>query len=577
MLRHGSITNFACSILLITVAGPAIAQDGTDAYDDEVALEAYCGWVRAQASSRASLLVSPDVFGIAGPTASGFEETGDEYQAYKDVDLRVTAGIQYRFANLHRGVLARQVGEAECDRYEAQQQLKRLLELGDDIGKQPAIEAQLDVLQEAIPRGEALVELLEQGLELNFATVEELYGARLQVDGLRKQVRALRQESERLQRMPEAGDTPLDERLRSWSDADDELVRLDGRIRKASAWNVDLRGGYDQLLGEPRDIPAFAQLRVSYNLGGFGQIAAERKAREARATWRGVGSESLQHRVETLRFELLALRDAEVERLAEVAPLMDDVSGRLHSLESVDTDRSRKVREELWLDFVRLDAERAFIETHIAELDRQLGLPPSTGGGSAASAPIPAPAPEGARLAEFKVTSGKVGQVEPGRLEITAPKVRAVLRKGGADVAEARFVYLGPTEETTALGSGAVRQQLGLKLRAIDGCNLVYVMWRFEPESKIAISVKLNPGQSTHAQCGNGGYTQVAYIDVPPVVPGEPHVLRASMDGRELTVWADGEEVWRGELDEAVQDFTHGHVGFRSDNTHFEMEFLGGE
>ncbi len=570
MLRQRPSWIFACSLFLLALVGrgsPASAQD--EFSDDEIALEAYCGWVRAQAASRASLLVSPDLFGIAGPTASGFEETGDEFQTYNDVDLRVTAGVQYRLSSLHKGVLARQVGEAECDRYEAQQQLKRLLELGDDIGRAEAIEAQLVVLEQAIPRGEALVDLLEQGLELNFSTVEELYGARLQVDGLRKQVRALRQEADRLRRMPDAGDSPLDDRLRAWSDADDELVRLDGRIRQASSWNVDLRGGYDQLIGEPREIPAFAQIRVSYNLGGFGQIAAERRAREARAAWRGVGSESLQYRVETLRSELLVLREAEVERLAEVAPLMDDVQARLASLESVDTDLSRKVREELWLDFVRLDSERAFIVAHLAALDRQLGLTPVE-----ASAPVPSPGP--ARRAEFKVTCGKVGQGEPGRLEVTEPKVRAVLRQGGGDAAEARFVYLGPTDETTALGSGDVRQQLGLKLRAVDGCNLVYVMWRFAPESKIAVSVKLNPGQSTHDECGNGGYTQVAYIDLPPVTPGEEHVLRARVDGRELTVWADDAEVWRGELAEAVAGLG-GHVGFRSDNARFEMEFTPGE
>ena len=33
------------------------------------------------------------------------------------------------------------------------------------------------------------------------------------------------------------------------------------------------------------------------------------------------------------------------------------------------------------------------------------------------------------------------------------------------------------------------------KLRAEDACNLVYVMWRIEPQSRLVVSVKRNPGQ----------------------------------------------------------------------------------
>jgi hypothetical protein len=46
-------------------------------------------------------------------------------------------------------------------------------------------------------------------------------------------------------------------------------------------------------------------------------------------------------------------------------------------------------------------------------------------------------------------------------------------------------------------------------LRAEDACNLVYLMWRIEPESRLVVSVKRNPGQHASAECGNRGYQNV--------------------------------------------------------------------
>ena len=67
------------------------------------------------------------------------------------------------------------------------------------------------------------------------------------------------------------------------------------------------------------------------------------------------------------------------------------------------------------------------------------------------------------------------------------------------------------------LASGEMRRQFGLKLRAEDACNLVYAMWRIEPESKLVVSVKSNPGQHTSAQCGNRGYQNIKPLHSSPL------------------------------------------------------------
>jgi hypothetical protein len=86
------------------------------------------------------------------------------------------------------------------------------------------------------------------------------------------------------------------------------------------------------------------------------------------------------------------------------------------------------------------------------------------------------------------VTEGAIEE-EPGqRLSVSVPKMRANVEQQTMPAAEARFRYLGSTGNEARLGSGESRRQFGLKLRAQDACNLVYAMWRIEPESKLVVS-----------------------------------------------------------------------------------------
>jgi hypothetical protein len=177
------------------------------------------------------------------------------------------------------------------------------------------------------------------------------------------------------------------------------------------------------------------------------------------------------------------------------------------------------------------------------------------------------------------VTNGTVSMLPGGRLAIGTPSARAVVRAGTQNtdqVAEIRFRYIGATQASKPLASGELRRQIGLKLRAADTCNLIYVMWHIEPDSAIAVSIKRNAGMHTHEQCRAGGYVNVKAqrrIDLPPMSPGETHTLRAELHGNGLTVAADGKVAWQGSLgnEAALPD---GPPGFRTDNARFEFEYF---
>ncbi|MBX3187072.1 MAG: hypothetical protein KF819_08660 [Labilithrix sp.] len=172
------------------------------------------------------------------------------------------------------------------------------------------------------------------------------------------------------------------------------------------------------------------------------------------------------------------------------------------------------------------------------------------------------------------VTSGKVDARVDRGMHVDQGGMRGVVAGDASRSVELAFRYRGPSAEARALGGGELRRQIGLKLRARDSCNLVYVMWHLGDRPGVFVSVKHNAGASTHAECGPNGYLAVeprASAPAPEVTPGDSHVLRADLDGLRLRVSADGEVVWTGELPaEALE--ADGPAGVRSDNGAFDFE-----
>src|SRR5579864_4240161 len=107
------------------------------------------------------------------------------------------------------------------------------------------------------------------------------------------------------------------------------------------------------------------------------------------------------------------------------------------------------------------------------------------------------------------ITEGALEERKENRLAVTVPKMRAVVAAATPQAVEARLTYLGPTKAKARLGSGEMRRQFGLKLRAQDGCNLVYAVWRINPRSELVVSIKRNPDQHSSAECGNHGYQNI--------------------------------------------------------------------
>jgi hypothetical protein len=76
---------------------------------------------------------------------------------------------------------------------------------------------------------------------------------------------------------------------------------------------------------------------------------------------------------------------------------------------------------------------------------------------------------------------------------VSTKEMRATLKFPTQQDVTVDFTYLGPTQDVSHLADGEVRSQFGVKLRAQDTCNIVYVMWQFAPAQRIAVSVSAIP------------------------------------------------------------------------------------
>ena len=178
---------------------------------------------------------------------------------------------------------------------------------------------------------------------------------------------------------------------------------------------------------------------------------------------------------------------------------------------------------------------------------------------------------------QLRVSLGQISQTKSGYLTVVGPKERAVRTSGEHSNAVLQFRYRGPSEKTALLDSGSLVRQIGLKMRAMNTCNLLYIMWRIKPTEELYIALKRNPGKVTYKECQAHGYMQLARVRLKPLgitaATHKPHRLGASVTeaaGRfTCNVTIDGRRVWTGQIDPKHISDIKGPVGIRTDNGSF--------
>jgi hypothetical protein len=317
--------------------------------------DGFCDQVEGVAAAQSALLMAPEVFGSFGYTEQTVAIDAPDVAGN---DLRLTAGVRYRLNGLYEGLLTRERAGAECRRHQALGKIQ-------GVSNQRALAARAKVLDSAMAEADAALQAAQADFQARRSTAQDMLSTQLRVDELR----ALRAEARRqLAASPPGVDGPLARALDDFAEADADIERKDGQIRRARAWDLQVRAGYDRFLENDDESPYFAVVQVGLNLGWFLQGSANERAASGRK--RQLETSGV---VDATATRLRATLASESQRQEQVGVLVADLQRQLDELKSIGGDASRRFRQTVWFEWVKLKAEHEYLSAHVASLREVLG------------------------------------------------------------------------------------------------------------------------------------------------------------------------------------------------------------
>jgi len=359
--------------LVMVLFASTVAHAGELAEDGD----AFCSFVGAVARSESALLLSPQLFLDYG-VVNGNDVVGSGTSSISTLPpaQRLTAGVRYSLVGLFQGVTARKRAGADCERYRAVSSLRRFLVENREQVSPASLDAKLAVLRAGASKAREIVAATRAAVERGRATVEEAQAADLRA----AELASLTAEAEGLRAgLPSRTALPTPNALvHRQLVAEQSVERYEAQLRQSRAFDLSLRAGYDQVFGVRDVVPLFAVVSLTINPAALYQPVPEAEAQKSRVRWARAETEGAAQKVELLAGRLRATLEGERRRLRETGVLLADVEGRLRTVEAIESERVRRVRDAMWFDWVRLKADHEFLRVHVAELEQSLG--PAEGG-----------------------------------------------------------------------------------------------------------------------------------------------------------------------------------------------------
>jgi len=349
------ITLAVVAALVAAAGGQARAQGRAESTTDD----RYCDYIEGVAAAQSALLFSPEVFGSFG-YLDQLVASDQVDQAATD-DLRVTAGVRYRLSGIYQGLKTRDRAHAECRRQKALDQVA-------GATTYRALEARAKVLEDALDEAQKILTQAGNDLDARRETAQDVTSTRLRVDELRALASDARRQLSELP--PAASDQPMTRALDAYYAADADVERHEASLRRAQAWDVQVRFGYDAFLSNDNTTPYFALVQVGLNLGWFLQgsgndraAAGRRRLTEERGAGQGAATTTA----------LKATLALESRREQETGVLLADLQEQLDQLKAVGGESSRRYRQTVWFEWVKVKADHAYLAAHVATLREVLG------------------------------------------------------------------------------------------------------------------------------------------------------------------------------------------------------------
>lgn len=352
--RRPTVMALAAGVTLLLSHSIAAAEDSP-----------YCQKVRARASSDAALLYAPSL-----------QAQGIKFPNNGTIDSGVTTGAGYQFRaaltwsplDVYKGVSLKRVGEADCQAHEDTTNAHEAIEGAADVGRLPALKAEIAFLDAKHDRIDAISAKTEERVQAHVASIHDSAEVRSRLAMLEKMRAQADGEARSI-----AARAPLDaqaslEALVAVSDRDAmKLEREASHVRKISAWDVRLTGGVI-----PQDTPVdyYGIVQVGFNFGAFSQASAERRYLTARERELASARYELRDQLARFRAEVKASASharREMELLGHHAEMLAADRAKLEASDAPSVAQALALVE---LDEIAVQTERTYWTTLFAELTK---------------------------------------------------------------------------------------------------------------------------------------------------------------------------------------------------------------
>ncbi len=338
----------------------AIAVSAPTSAGAEPTNDGYCEFVENVAAAESAVLMGPIVFSEIGRIEQSSQAVlpGDQPGT-----VRFIGGVRVRLSGIYEGIATKRRAKAECKRHSALEQIR-----GETLYR--ALEARADVLDGAMSKADSIMSAVAADLGARRTTAQEATATRLRVEELRRLSSETHQAMSILPR-PTGGNLTL----ATFQQADDEVERNNAKLRRAKAFDVSVRVGVDGFLdgsvNADTSSPYFAVLSVGINLGTLFQGGANDRAAEGRRRYVRSGRDPLS--VDATADRLRAQIETAERREKETAALESDLQHQVKMLDRIGSEESRRYKQVVWFELIKVRAEHAYHEAHARALREVVG------------------------------------------------------------------------------------------------------------------------------------------------------------------------------------------------------------
>jgi hypothetical protein len=313
------------------------------------------------------------VQGIRFPRGSQQFDSG----AATDDGYQLRTGVQFSPVDFYKGQATLRLGDAECERHEAELDLNAVVARGTDEARQSALREQGLFLRAKTGDWRALQGRAAARLQKRIITVVEFTNVQHYVDLLERKLVQVEGDAERLEArararalpfatLPGAGlpSATLPALANRYLDASLNFEQEASSLRRLDEWRLQMTGGV--IPQTPSDW--YGTIELSFSLGSLVRGAHEDNYIEARRQTIEHASDGVEARMREFRAEVAAMLEQANRDLEVVEHSLDVLRTTRRALEASDAESVAQAREILTIEQLSVESDSVFLRAMVRAL-----------------------------------------------------------------------------------------------------------------------------------------------------------------------------------------------------------------